>query len=74
MPPIFAYPSGGFTDDVSRALQQAGFEMAFTTERGVNTLHHTDRMQLRRINVSSRLPFTAVRAQIIAPMVPLLSR
>ena len=74
VPPIFAYPSGGFTDDVSRGLQHAGFEVAFTTERGVNALRRADPMQLRRTNVSSRLPFTAVRAQIIAPGVPLRSR
>jgi len=73
-PPIFAYPSGGFTQDVSQALHRAGFEAAFTTERGVNAMRKTDRMQLRRINVSNRLPFTTVRAQIIAPAVPLLSR
>jgi len=71
--PLFAYPSGGFTNEVSRMLEQVGFQAAFTTERGVNALKKADRMQLQRINVSSRLPFAAVRTQMLSPTIPLLA-
>ena len=69
--PIFAYPSGGFDDDVVAMLRQAGFELAFTTMRGVNDLSQTDPLQIRRINVGGNTNLPVLRAQLLPGMVRL---
>ena len=63
-PPAFAYPSGRYSDAVVRVVREAGFEAAFTTERGTNTLDRCDPLLLRRINVSRRTGLGAVRLQM----------
>jgi peptidoglycan/xylan/chitin deacetylase (PgdA/CDA1 family) len=45
---LFAYPSGDYTAGVKSVLRSLDFEMAFTTERGVNG-PGTDWMAVRRI-------------------------
>lgn len=63
--PIFAYPSGGFNDEVVRLLKQAGFELAFTTVRGINDWRTADRLRLRRINVGPATTLPVLRAQLL---------
>ncbi len=63
--PVFAYPSGGFNDEVVRALEREGFALAFTTARGINDLRTADRLRLRRINVGRRTTLAALRAQLL---------
>ena len=51
-PPVLAYPSGAHDAVVRQAAGEAGIELAFTTDRGVNDLRRpTDWLALRRINV-----------------------
>ena len=63
--PVFAYPSGASSPDVATAVRTAGLRIAFTTARGVNDLRTSSWLFLRRINVSARTPFAAVRAQMV---------
>ena len=54
--PILAYPSGGFNAEVVERVQQAGIQMAFTTDMGLNDWRQLDALRLRRINVGWRTP------------------
>ena len=65
VPPIFAYPSGGFNDEVVRILRREGFTLAFTTVRGVNDMYEADRMRLRRINIGRRTNLSLFRARLL---------
>ncbi|MGH2523764.1 MAG: polysaccharide deacetylase family protein, partial [Anaerolineales bacterium] len=65
VPPIFAYPSGGFNDDVVRALGRAGFALAFTTAVGLNDLGRAHRLLLRRVNVGQRTNLAVLRARLL---------
>ena len=68
--PAFAFPGGGLSDAAVRAATEAGIELAFTTERGVNPLPAPDWMRLRRINVGLRTSARMLRAELS----PLTSR
>lgn len=63
--PIFAYPGGRFNDEVVRLVQEAGFALAFTTERGTNNLRHTDPLRLRRINIGWHASLPVLRAWLL---------
>ena len=63
--PIFAYPSGGFNDEVVRILREEGFRLAFTTVRGVNDMQFADRLRLRRINIGRRTNLSIFRARLL---------
>lgn len=65
-PPVFAYPSGFHNPQVVRVLQAAGFRLAFTTERGINRLGHTDLLRLQRINVGAHTTIPILGAQLLA--------
>lgn len=65
VPPIFAYPSGGFSDEVVQMLDQEGFAFAFTTVKGINDLKTADRLRLRRINVGRLAPSGLIRAKML---------
>jgi peptidoglycan/xylan/chitin deacetylase (PgdA/CDA1 family) len=65
VPPIFAYPSGRFSHDVVNALETAGFELAFTTHRGINRLASANPLLLKRINVGTRTSLPILRAQLL---------
>ncbi len=69
--PVFAYPSGGNTPAVARMLEQSGFQLAFTTARGLNNWRTVDRLRLRRINVGQRASLALVRAQLLPWLVGL---
>lgn len=65
VPPIFAYPGGGFSDDVVNILDKEGFALAFTTVRGLNDLRSADRLRLRRLNVGQLAAPASIRAQLL---------
>lgn len=48
--PVLAYPNGDHDDAVCRAAAEAGYELAFTTEKGRNGAA-TDPYRLRRVSV-----------------------
>ncbi len=62
--PVFAYPGGATSSTARRAVESAGLEAAFTTERGTNDLRTADRYQLRRINVGGRTPGSLLLGQL----------
>lgn len=63
-PPAFAYPGGGYDDRVVAALDAAGYEVGFTTRRGVNDIRKAEWLRLHRINVGHRTPTSLLRAQL----------
>ena len=65
VPPIFAYPSGGFNDDVVQALAQEGFALAFTTDRGLNHWPASDPLRIKRLNIGSRTSLNSMRTQLL---------
>ncbi len=69
--PVFAYPAGGVSDAVVRALKAEDFSLAFTTARGINDLQHADPLRLRRINVGARTSQPIFSAQLLPWLVHL---
>ena len=63
--PVFAYPSGGVSDDVMRRVEAAGFRLAFTTQRGVNDLTKQHRLRIKRINVGLSTTTSMLRVQCL---------
>jgi peptidoglycan/xylan/chitin deacetylase (PgdA/CDA1 family) len=61
---VFAYPAGAHSAATRDALARLGFELGFTTERGINRVHGSDPLSLRRINVGLRSGPELVRAQM----------
>jgi peptidoglycan/xylan/chitin deacetylase (PgdA/CDA1 family) len=61
---VFAYPAGAHNAATRDALVGQGFELAFTTERGINRAGESDSLALRRINVGMRAGPELVRAQM----------
>jgi peptidoglycan/xylan/chitin deacetylase (PgdA/CDA1 family) len=70
--PIFAYPSGGYNQDVMNILKEEGIQIAFTTQRGHNNLRNSDRFQLKRINVGPGTSLPLFRAQLLERMKPFI--
>ena len=66
-PRAFAYPAGGHSRDVVDELGRAGFEVAFTTERGTNDLRNARWLELSRRNVGVRSGLGVLRLQLLAP-------
>lgn len=62
---MLAYPAGGLDDRVVNVLRDEGFELAFTTERGINNLRTSDRLRLKRLNVGRLAPDAMVRVQLL---------
>jgi peptidoglycan/xylan/chitin deacetylase (PgdA/CDA1 family) len=65
VPPVFAYPSGGHDDTVVESVRDLGFELAFTTLRGLVDLRRADPLRLRRINIGGGTTRAALRLQLI---------
>jgi peptidoglycan/xylan/chitin deacetylase (PgdA/CDA1 family) len=63
-PPCFAYPSGDWDQRVVDATAAAGYEVAFTTRRGVNDLRRPAWLSMRRVNVGHGTDATMIRGQI----------
>ena len=64
--PIFAYPSGEFSNDVVSMLEREGFSLAFTTKRGINNIAHMNPLCIQRINVGGRTTLPILRAQLLS--------
>ena len=63
-PPVFAYPAGGYSPGVVAALADAGFEIAFTTDRGTNDVRTCRWLEMARRNVGVRSGTRVLRAQL----------
>ena len=61
---LFAYPSGAWSEDAAAAVERAGIELAFTTDRGVNRAGTSPALALRRINVGRRSSPALIAAQV----------
>lgn len=59
-----AYPAGGVNDAVVAAMATAGFDLAFTTRRGVNDQSFLNPFRLRRITVGARTSLGLLRIQL----------
>jgi peptidoglycan/xylan/chitin deacetylase (PgdA/CDA1 family) len=71
--PVFAYPSGAHDDDVVRAAGDAGFDIAFSTKRGIWDTLAGDWLQVSRINIGRRTRMAILRAQL-TPVAARLTR
>ncbi len=70
VPPVFAYPDGGYDVTTLEILSRLGFELAFTTRRGINRWGRlqgegTRRLELHRINVGRRVTPAVFRARLL---------
>jgi peptidoglycan/xylan/chitin deacetylase (PgdA/CDA1 family) len=63
-PPVIAYPAGDHDDRVVSAAERAGFEIGFSTRRGVNDLRSPDWMRLDRINVGRASSESFIRMEL----------
>lgn len=63
--PIFAYPSGASNKVLAAQLKKNGFNLAFTTQRGLNILGKDNPLLLKRINMSLRVSVNAMRLQLL---------
>jgi len=59
-----AYPAGGVSAAVISAMDAAGFDLAFSTRRGVNAQTFPAPFELRRINVGARTTLALLRMQL----------
>jgi peptidoglycan/xylan/chitin deacetylase (PgdA/CDA1 family) len=59
-----AYPAGGVSNAVISAMDAAGFDLAFSTQRGVNAQTFRAPFELRRINVGARTTLGLLRMQL----------
>lgn len=66
---VLAYPSGQYDDRVVSIVRDLGFELAFTTDGGVNVRGESDPLRLRRINVGARATPAIIGAQIMVASV-----
>ncbi len=64
-PAVLAYPSGGHDAAVVQCLREAGFELAFTTQNGINDLATADPLRLRRVAVTLRMERAVLRARLL---------
>ena len=65
---VFAYPSGRYDAATLAVVDRAGFQLAFSTDRGLNRLGQSDRLRLRRFNVGRRSSPGLLAAQmLVAP-------
>lgn len=61
----FSYPSGSHDRAARETVAAAGFEVAFTTRRGLNVIGSGDPFQLYRVNVGGSAPLPLLRAQLL---------
>lgn len=64
-PRAFAYPGGGFDEEIAAELEEQGFELGFLTRRGANDLRRADWLRLRRINVGRTSGLSLIRLQLL---------
>lgn len=63
--PAFAYPGGYVSPSVTLAVRNAGYDVAFTTHRGVNDVRSMDPLLINRLNVGRLSGPTLIRAQLL---------
>lgn len=59
-----AYPAGGVSEDAVTVMATEGIDLAFSTRRGLNDQHFSDRFRLHRINVGARTSLGILRMQL----------
>ena len=59
-----AYPAGGVNSEVVSTIAREGFDLAFSTQRGVNDQSFHERFLLRRINVGAATTPGLLRMQL----------
>jgi peptidoglycan/xylan/chitin deacetylase (PgdA/CDA1 family) len=59
-----AYPAGGVSDAVVSRMISEGFDVAFSTQRGVNSQSFEEPFRLRRINVGAGTNLAVLRLQM----------
>lgn len=64
--PVFAYPAGGHDPRVRDAVRRAGYDAAFTTERGLVDVDRSDPFRLPRLNVGRGSSVGIVAAEAAA--------
>lgn len=64
VPPALAFPAGGFNQDVTSAMAETGYQLGFTTQRGVNSTGLDSPLQLKRINVGGNTTLGLLRLQL----------
>ena len=64
-PRVFAYPGGGYDDEIAAELEEQGFELGFLAMRGTNDLHDPNWLRLRRINVGRTSGVSLIRLQLL---------
>lgn len=70
-PSAFAYPGGGFDDEVLATVEEAGMPLGFRTAPGnrkLNDLRHGAWFRLRRINVSRSATPSLLRLRLLPVM------
>ena len=68
VPRVLAYPAGGVNQAAAETLKAAGFQLAMTTQRGLNAISQADPWELKRINVGSSTALDLFRAQLLSQM------
>lgn len=56
--PVFCYPNGDWSTDISSAVKAAGYKAATTTEFGYETQMPTNQFGLKRVNVHDHITCT----------------
>ncbi|QDV05201.1 Polysaccharide deacetylase [Planctomycetes bacterium Poly30] len=63
--PVFAYPSGQYTQGVMESVRRCGIDMAVTTVNGFNRVATVDPMQIRRVPIGPLANEAAVRLRLL---------
>jgi len=72
--PVFAYPGGHYRHETVELVAEAGFKLAFTTQRGANDIREKQSyLELRRINVSAQATVPELRMRLLQAA-PLFNR
>ncbi|MCB0266107.1 MAG: polysaccharide deacetylase family protein, partial [Calditrichaeota bacterium] len=62
--PVFAYPNGNCSPEILEIMHEEGYQLAFTTEDGINNLNTANPLLLRRINITRRTSLKLFRLRL----------